>query len=63
MEKERFYCVEILSGKSEPTWHTRWGAHNACHRLNKWYPNERWVVKSYGVKYTPNYNEQRRSIC
>lgn len=60
---EMYHCVELFSDKSEITYYTRWGAAKRCHDLNKWNPKERWIVKSRGVVYVPNYGEfsQRRN--
>lgn len=56
---EHFRCVELFSQKSEiSSCPTRWGAAKRCHDLNKWNPQERWVVKPCGIRYVPDYNEQ-----
>lgn len=58
---EHFRCVELLREKSEiSSYPTRWGAAKRCHYLNRFNPLERWVVRSCGIHYVPDYNEQRR---
>lgn len=60
---QHFRCVELISEKSEiSSYPTRWGAASRCHELNGWNPQERWTVKSCGLRYFPNYIEQALNL-